>query len=174
MRPTVRWALEGAANPAVVRLHTDVELTTRTIMTCPPERPPPALAHVLDVEGVRSLDLHRYRVRLNLDPGVDAGVIAGHVSDVMVGRWGEAVALPPDEGPKAFGSAGEGPRQVAESPEMAERSSDARLQALFEVEGVAEAIIGEGLVLVQLGRLFAWNERVREQVAVAAATSPAG
>ena len=166
-----RWALEGATNPAVLRLHVDAELTTRTIETCPPEEPPPLLEPLLNVDGLRSMDLHRYRARLNLEPGAEARIVAGRVSETIVGRWGEAVELPSDEGPKAFQSAGQGPRCVAESREMAVRSRDARLLALFNVDGVAEAIAGEGLVLVRLGRLFAWDERMREQVGEAVATA---
>ena len=32
------------------------------------------------------------------------------------------------------------------------------LEAVFEVEGVSEAIVGDDLVLVRLGRLFAWPD----------------
>lgn len=169
MTPATRWALEPVTNPAVLRLHVDAELTARTIATCPPEEPPAPLAPVLDVEGVRSLDLHRYRARLNLDADADAQVVAGRVSDAIVPGWGEAVELPSDEGPKAFESVGEGPRRVAESLEMAERSRDVRLLALFDVDGVAEVVAGEGLVLVRLGRLFGWDERMRSRVSAAVA-----
>ena len=32
------------------------------------------------------------------------------------------------------------------------------LEAVFGVEGVSEAIVGDDLVLVRLGRLFAWPD----------------
>ena len=58
---------------------------------------------------------------------------------------------------------------VAESAEMAERSREPTLVALFGVHGVAEAILGEGLVLVRLGRLFRWHDGARSQVIAALA-----
>jgi hypothetical protein len=50
----------------------------------------------------------------------------------------------------------EGPRIVAESPEMA--APDAILAALFRVPGVAEAILEAGWVWVRLARLFPWDD----------------
>lgn len=174
MTPATRWALEPVTNPTVLRLHVDEELTSRTIATCPPGEPPPQLAPLLDLECVRSLDLHRYRARLNLDADADAHVVAARVSDAIVHLFGVAVELPFDEGPKAFESTVSGPRRVAESHEMAERSGDVRLLALFDVDGVAEAIAGEGLVLVRLGRLFAWDEPMRNRVSAAVAAGGSG
>jgi hypothetical protein len=52
---------------------------------------------------------------------------------------------------------------------MAERAGDARLSAVFRVEGVVEAIAAPGLVLVRLGRLFAWDEGTTASVAEALA-----
>jgi len=39
---------------------------------------------------------------------------------------------------------------------------------VFEVRGVVEAIAGDGLVLVRLGRLFAWDD-VEDEVSAALA-----
>jgi hypothetical protein len=44
---------------------------------------------------------------------------------------------------------------VAESAEMA--AGRDLLERLFTVDGVREAILGEGLALVSIGRLFAWS-----------------
>ncbi|MDH5225619.1 MAG: hypothetical protein OEW46_12715 [Actinomycetota bacterium] len=163
-----RWALEAAPNPTVLRLHVDTELTNRTIVTCPPGDPPAVLAGLPEIDGVRSLDLHRYRARLNLMPGADAQAVAGDVTDLLRRALGEAEPLHDDEMPRAFGSMGRGgPRQVAESEEMAERAGDPRLTSVFRVEGVVEAVAAPGLVLVRLGRLFAWNDATTARVAAA-------
>jgi len=167
--PAPRWALEPAVNPTVLRLHVDVELTARTIVTCPPHEPPPIAAPALAIAGVRSVDLHRYRARLNLQPGVVAADIVGGASDDLARALGPATAMPADEGPVVFEVDHDGPRQVAESAEMAERSREPTLVALFGVHGVAEAILGEGLVLVRLGRLFRWHDGARSQVIAALA-----
>ena len=151
-------------NPTVLRLHVDVELTARTILTCPPHDPPPIGAAALSIAGVRSVDLHRYRARLNLRRGV---VAADRASDDLTHALGPATAMPADEGPVAFEVDRDGPRQVAESAEMAERSREPTLVALFGVPGVAEAIVGEGLVLVRLGRLFRWRDGARAEVIAA-------
>ena len=164
-----RWALESAVNPAVLRLHVDVELTDRTIVTCPPHDPPPIAAAALAMAGVRSVDLHRYRARLNLRRGVVAADIAARASDDLAHALGPASARPADEGPVAFEIDHDGPRQVAESAEMAERSREPALVALFGVPGVAEAILGEGLVLVRLGRFFRWQDGARSDVIAALA-----
>ena len=74
-RPDVMWARETAGNPRVIRVHTTVELTRATIETCPPASPPEGLSSVLAVDGVRSVDLHRYRARLNLNPGCAAEAV---------------------------------------------------------------------------------------------------
>jgi len=68
----VTWALERAPDPWVIRIHTTVELTRATIEKCPPASPPEGLRSLLAVDGVRSIDLHRYRARLNLSPVCDA------------------------------------------------------------------------------------------------------
>jgi hypothetical protein len=62
----VAGALERAANPTVLRLRTTVQLTGRTIETCPPAFTPRPLGLLLEIPGVRSVDLHRYLARLNL------------------------------------------------------------------------------------------------------------
>lgn len=64
------WALERAANPTVLRLHATLELTRGTIETCPPASAPLPLRRLLGIAAVRSVDLHRYRVRLNLTPAL--------------------------------------------------------------------------------------------------------
>ncbi len=73
VRPAVTWALERAPNPLVIRVHTTVELTRSTIETCPPASPPEGLRSLLAVDGVRSIDLHRYRARLNMVPVATPG-----------------------------------------------------------------------------------------------------
>ena len=167
--PPMRWAFEPAVNPTVLRLHVDVELTARTIVTCPPHDAPPIAAAALAVGGVRSVDLHRYRARLNLRPGVTAADIVDRASDDLARALGPATEIPADEGPVVFEVDHDGPRRVAESAEMAERSREPTLVALFGVHGVAEAILGEGLVLVRLGRLFRWHDGARSQVIAALA-----
>ena len=54
------WALSRATNPAVLRLHTTLELTPATIETCPPSEPPHPLDRLLEIRGIRSMDLHRH------------------------------------------------------------------------------------------------------------------
>ena len=150
------WALETAPNPRVIRVHTTVELTRATIETCPPASPPERLSSVLAVDEVRSIDLHRYRARLSLDPGCDAKAAWDGVARAIEASWGAPAPLPGEPAPRAFDVAYEGPRIVAESPEMA--APDATLVALFRVPGVAEAILEAGTVWVRLGRLFSWGD----------------
>jgi len=148
-------------------LHVDVELTARTILTCPPHDPPPIAATALAITGVRSVDLHRYRARLNLQPGVVAVDIVDRASDSLARTLGPATEMPADEGPVVFEVDHDGPRHVAESAEMADRSREPTLIALCRVHGVAEAILGDGLVLVRPGRLFRWHDGVRLHVIAA-------
>jgi hypothetical protein len=152
----VTWALERAPNPRVVRVHTTVELTRATIETCPPASPPEGLSSVLAVDGVRSLDLHRYRVRLNLSPGCDAKAASERVARAIEAAWGAPAPLPGEPPPRAFELTYEGPRIVAESSELA--APDATLAALFRVPGVAEAILEAGRIRVRPGRLFSWED----------------
>ena len=70
------WALSRATNPAVLRLHTTLELTAATIETCPPSEPPHPLDRLLEIRGIRSMDLHRHVARLNLLPGSDPQLAA--------------------------------------------------------------------------------------------------
>ena len=156
VRPAVTWALERAPNPRVIRVHTTVELTRATIEKCPPASPPEELRSLLAVNGVRSLDLHRYRTRLNLDPGSDAKAAWDGVARAIEAAWGAPAPLPGEPPLRAFEVAYQGPRIVAESPEMA--VSDATLAALFRVPGVAEAILEAGRVWVRPGRLFSWED----------------
>ncbi len=150
------WALERAANPRVIRLHTTVELTRATIEKCPPASPPEELRSLLAVNGVRSVDLHRYRARLNLDPGCDAEAAWDGVTRAIEVAWGAPAPLPGEPPPRGFELAYEGPRIVAESPKMA--AGDPILVALFRVPGVAEAILEAGRVWVRPGRLFSWED----------------
>ena len=143
------WALERARNPRVIHVHTTVELTRATIETCPPASPPERLSSVLAVDGVRSVDLHRYRARLNLNPGCAAEAAWDGVARAIEAAWGAPVRLPGEPSPRAFEVAYEGPRIVAESPEMA--ASDATLAALFRVPGVAEAIRHVALLGITTG-----------------------
>ena len=156
VRPPVRWALEVAPNPRVILVHTTVELTRATIETCPPASPPEGLRAMLAVDGVRSVDLHRYRARLNLSPGCDARAAWDGVAWAIAAAWGAPVPLPGEPAPRAFEVAYEGPRIVGESLEMA--APDPTLAALFRVPGVAEAILVAGRVWVRPGRLFSWEE----------------
>ncbi len=152
----MRWAVEEALNPTVLRIHLTGELTTATIVTCPPATAPAPLDRLLAVDGVRSIDLHRYRVRLNLAPGVDRGLIASRVTDALREAWGDPSVLQPEELPRAFAVDHKGPRRVAESLEMA--AGDPFLTAAFGVDGVAEAIAAPHLVLVKLGVMFRWAD----------------
>ena len=153
-----RWALEDAANPTVLRLHVDTPLTDETIVTVPPADAAEPVRRLLEIEAIRSLDLHRYRVRLNLRPGADRSDASGHATEVLTAAWGAPASLPADAGPRAFAfpTAGDRARRVAESPAMA--AGTPPLEAVFAVDGVSEAVLGDGLVLVRLGRLFAWAE----------------
>jgi hypothetical protein len=150
------WAIEPAVNPSVVRIHVADELTDRTIVTSPPTEMPMPIAGLLEIEDVRTLDVHRYRVRLNLRPGSDRVRTAAYARDILAGSWGEPIRLEADPGPRAFVVGYHGPRTVAESAEMA--MGHPLLEAVFVVEGVAEAIAGDGMLLVRLGRLFAWEQ----------------
>jgi hypothetical protein len=69
---------------------------------------------------------------------------------------GAPAHLPGEPPPREFEVAYEGPKIVAESPEMA--APDATLVALFRVPGVAEAILEAGRVWVRPGRLFPWDD----------------
>ncbi|HEX6843824.1 MAG TPA: hypothetical protein VF235_01800 [Actinomycetota bacterium] len=152
-----RWALEGAVNPTLLRVHVGVALTDETIVTCPPATAPPPVDRLLEIGAIRSLDVHRYRVRLNLFSWADREETARHASEILEHAWGAATPLAPDEGPRAFvAETGGLARRVAESPRMARGSR--LLEAVFAVDGVSEAIAGDGLVLVRLGRVFVWDE----------------
>jgi hypothetical protein len=162
----IAWAFEVAPNPSVLRLHVTSELTDETIRTCPPAAPPAPLALLLGLGDVRSLDLHRYRARVNLAPDVSAREMLVRVAALLTPSWGPPSALPPEEMPRAFVVRDRGPRTVAESSEMA--GDHPLLAALFLVDGVCEAIAAEGLALVRLGRMFRWDEvedGVREALA---------
>jgi hypothetical protein len=152
----VTWALERAPNPRVIRVHTTVELTRATIEKCPPASPPEGLRSLLAVDGVRSVDLHRYRARLNLSPGCNAEAAWDGVARAMEAAWGAPAPLLGEPQPRGFEVVYEGPRIVAESPEMA--GPDPTLAALFRVPGVAEAILEAGWVWVRPGRLFPWED----------------
>jgi len=153
----VTWALERAPNPRVIRVHTTVELTRATIEKCPPASPPEGLRSLLAVDvGVRSVDLHRYRARLNLSPGCNAEAAWDGVARAIEAAWGAPAPLPGEPPPRAIEVAYKGARIVAESPEMA--APDATLVALFRVPGVAEAILEAGRVWVRPGRLFSWED----------------
>jgi hypothetical protein len=137
---------------------TRVALTARTIETCPPATAPPPLDAVVRLEGVRTLDLHRYRARINLLPGADPGSIRAAVARSLTEAWGPVV---PNEAieqavPRAFAVDYQGKRMVAESVEMA--GSVPIVAALFAVDGVAEVVLAGGLAMVTLGRLFSWSE----------------
>lgn len=169
----MRWALdEDAPNPNVLRLHVDEELTTETIVSCPPSTPPSPLERLFEIEAIARIDLHRYRARLNLRPGSDRRVAAGNVRDVLGASLGAAAPVGPDEGPRAFGSPYAGARRVAESPEMARGVP--LLEALFALEGTTEAVAAPGLVLVRLGRLHVWDTAQDAVAAVAQSSTETG
>ncbi|MGH9053076.1 MAG: hypothetical protein ACRDWX_08715 [Acidimicrobiia bacterium] len=150
------WALEGARNPSVLLLHTTVELTRATIEPCPPGRAPWPLDRLLSIPGIRSMDLHRYRARLNLAPGTDWALVEVRIGEILSPQLGPPMDLPAEPQPRAFAVRYRGPRAVAESPGMAQ--SEPVLRAAFLARGVAEAILTEGVVQVRLGRLFAWDQ----------------
>jgi hypothetical protein len=162
------WALGRASNPAVLRLETSVELTQETIETCPPSVPPRPLDRLLEIRGIRSIDLHRYRARLNLLPGGDPVAVRLRACELLAEAWGPAAAKRGDP-PRDFPVRYHGPRVVAESLRMA--GAQPVLRALFGVPGVVEAILEPGRVRIRLGRLFSWKELEAE---VRAALSTAG
>ena len=149
------WAMEATPNPAVLRVHVGHQLTDRTIVTSPPAELDHPLAGLLELDAVRGLDLHRYRIRVNLRRDADRDVTAAHAGEILASGWGPAQPLEADPGPRAFQVRHVGPRTVAESTEMA--TGHPLLEAVFAVEGVSEAIVGDDVVLVRLGRLFAWT-----------------
>ncbi len=154
------WALSRAANPTVLRLHTSLELTQATIETFPPSTPPHPLDRLLEIPGIRSIDLHRYRARLNLFPGSDPHAITRQVQELLAEEWGRASSKR-DDPARTFPVPYWGPRLVAESLQMAD--SQPILRALFGVPGVVEAVLAPGHVRVRLGPLFSWTE-VEEDV----------
>jgi hypothetical protein len=166
MQPS--WALESTRNPSVLRVHVGYELTDRTIVTSPPADVDRPLAALLELDAVRTLDLHRYRVRVNLRPDADCDATAEHVGEILASGWGPASRLEPDPGPRAFQVGNAGPRTVAESAEMA--VGHTLLELVFAVEGVSEAIAGADLMLVRLGRLFGWADTEPEVIRALAAS----
>ncbi|MGH3452694.1 MAG: hypothetical protein ACRDQW_18730, partial [Haloechinothrix sp.] len=101
------------------------------------------------------LDLHRYRCRVNLRPGTSAIAVGDAAERRLLTAWGAPEPLPPQQEPRAFAIRREGPGVVAESREMAEGEEVAA--ALFDVRGVVEVVLGRGVALVRLGRLFRWS-----------------
>ena len=151
-----RWVLQPATNPSVLRVHVAHELTDRTIVTSPPAEVAMPIAGLLELEAVRTLDLHRYVVRMNLAHGADRDATAAHARQILGPAWGAEAAIGEDPEPRAFEAAHRVERLVAESAEMA--AGDETLEALFRVDGVTEVVAGDGVVLVRLGALFAWRE----------------
>jgi hypothetical protein len=148
--------MEAPRNPAVLLVHVTEELTTATILTCPPGRAEAPLDRLLDVPGVLSADLHRYRARLNLAPGADRRAVRHRLEDVLAPAWGPPVQLPQEPGPREIGVGYAGPRLVAESLEMA--GGHPILLTLFGVSGVAEAVLERGALRIRIGRLFSWRD----------------
>ena len=151
----IAWALSRASNPTVLRLHTSLELTQETIETCPPSTLPHPLEQLIEIPGIRSIDLHRYRARLNLASGADPAAIRGQVCGLLEKEWGHSSSKRGDPA-RTFPVPYRGPRLVAESRRMA--GSQPILRAFFGVPGVVEAILQPGQVKVRLGRLFSWTE----------------
>ena len=77
------WALETTPNPAVLRIHVGHELTDRTIVTSPPAELEHPLAGLFELEAVRTVDLHRYRVRVNLRPDANQRATAAHAGAIL-------------------------------------------------------------------------------------------
>ena len=153
---TTTWALEEPPNPRSLLLHTKLELTTRTIEKCPPSPAPVPLDPLLRLAGVRSLDLHRYRARLNLAPNADRKRLRIDAEERLARVWGTPTHLPEPPQGRRFAVAGGEERLVAESLEMA--SGHPVLRTLFTVPGVAEAILEHGGVVVRIGRIFSWRD----------------
>src|SRR6202795_3849288 len=109
----MRWAIEGALNPTVLRLHVTDELTGATILTCPPSPAPAPLDLLLAIDGVRSLDVHRYMVRFNLAPGAGRATVMSNVAEILEQPWGRAASMPPEELPRSFAIERQGARMVA-------------------------------------------------------------
>ncbi len=149
------WALSSAVNPAVLRLDTSEELTTATIETCPPSMPPAPLDRLLGITAIRSIDLHRYRARINLRPSSRRETVAEAVEELLSEEWGgPSVTL---ENPvRVFSVPYNGRRLVAESLEMA--GEQPILRRLFDVPGVVEAVLEPGRVSVRIASLFSWSE----------------
>src|SRR3954470_23256601 len=84
-----RWALEHPTNPSVLRVHVDHELTDRTIVSSPPAAIAHPLAGLLEIEAVRTVDLHRYHARVALRHGMDREVATEHVRDILRTAWGD-------------------------------------------------------------------------------------
>jgi hypothetical protein len=139
----------------VLRLHTSLELTQATIETCPPSTPPHPLDRLIEIPGIRSIDLNRYRARLNLVPGCDPAAASRQVCELLAEEWGRASSSG-EETARTFPVPYRGPRLVAESLQMARPQPI--LRAFFRVPGVVEAILEAGHVRVRLGRLFPWTE----------------
>src|SRR5690242_14916675 len=113
-----RWALEQPANPSVIRVHVDHQLTDRTIVTSPPAEIARPLAGLLELDAVRTVDLHRYHARVNLAHGADRAAASAHVSDILRAAWGAQGEDGAESDPRAFEIDYAGPRVVAESAEM--------------------------------------------------------
>ena len=168
MRDGAVWAIETAVNPAVIRVHVGHELTDRTIVTAPPAELAWPLAGLLELDAIRTIDLQRYRVRANLRPDTDRDATVLHIAEILTSAWGAPRPVVTDPGPRAFEVSYRGPRTVAESAEMA--LGHRLLEAVFAVEGVSEAIAGDDLLLIKLGRLFGWTDvepRVRSALSYA-------
>lgn len=151
------WAVEKPVNPNVLVLHVTEELTSKTIETSPPSRAPAPLHRVVALAGVRSVDLHRYRARVNLLPGTRRDGILPRLIRELSPAWGPPSDLPEPEPSRPFPIEYDGERAVAESMEMA--GQHPVLRALFAIRGVGEAIVEPGRALVRLGRLFSWREQ---------------
>lgn len=150
------WAMEAAPNPSVIRLHTTMELTDKTICTCPPAEAPPPLDALLRTPGIRSLDLHRYRARLNLVAGAQVAMVWHAAAEVLSEAWGRAADLPPAGPSRTFQLTSEGRPGVAESAQMA--GNHPLLRALFELPGVADATVVGRSVIVDKARLYEWEQ----------------
>jgi hypothetical protein len=75
------------------------------------------------------MDLHRYRVRLNLGPWTEPEPVEVRIGEILSPQLGSLVDPPAEPQPRTFAVRYRGHRAVAESPGMAQ--SEPVLRAAF-------------------------------------------
>jgi hypothetical protein len=167
----VGWAFEPVKNPTVLRVHTVLELTDSKIATCPPADAPMALHGVLQLPGVRSIDLHRHRFRVNLAPGASLEGLRATVRTLLERAWGPEIhPRPHREPPRSFPAAPVERRHVVEGVEMVK--GDALMAALWRCRGVVEVQREGAEVRVWLSPLYRWDAVADDIGAVLGSRSP--